>query len=204
MCGICGFISDRSGDSNKSLSQLKTMNDQMTHRGPNDRGEEIFYDSNLNIMIGLAHRRLSIIDLTNNGHQPMHSPQDDIVVVFNGEIYNFEYLKSLLVGEYHFVTNCDTEVIIAAYKKWGQEMFSHLDGMFAIALYDRKNKCFILGRDRLGKKPLYYYTKNETSIKEEQFVFASELKPILKCDSFKKEICTSVLQRYLSQRYIYG
>ena len=113
MCGICGFISKQ----NITPEQLKKMNDTMYHRGPNDSGEEI-YPMKDGYTIGLAQRRLSILDLSPLGHQPMHSRDRRVSVVYNGEIYNFQEIKEEL-KDYPFVSTCDTEVIIAAYLKWG-------------------------------------------------------------------------------------
>ena len=192
MCGICGFITEKT----VTKDQLKSMNDTMVFRGPDDSGEEIFpFSEKLNI--GLAQRRLSIVDLSANGHQPFFSKDKDIVVVFNGEIYNFQHLKKELV-EYKFITDCDTEVIVAAYEKWGADFVKHIDGMFAIALYDRKKKVLTLVRDRLGKKPLYYYWKNK------EFIFASGLKPIMAYPGFVKEINKTVIPRYLYNQYFCG
>lgn len=192
MCGICGFVTARTVTQN----QLKIMNDTMVHRGPNDAGEEMFSFSD-DLCIGLAHRRLAIVDLSANGHQPFHSKNDDVVVVFNGEIYNFQQLKAEL-SDYSFATDCDTEVIIAAYETWGERFMEHLDGMFAIALYDRKKKTITLVRDRIGKKPLYYYWKDG------DFVFASGLKPIMHFPGFEKTINKNVLPRFLYNQYMAG
>lgn len=192
MCGICGYISKR----NISLDELKQMNDTMYHRGPNDSGEEIYPLSD-GYSIGLAQRRLSICDLSQLGHQPMHSHNHQITVVFNGEIYNFKELKQQLV-DYSFVSDCDTEVIIAAYLKWGRDFVHQLNGMFAIAIFDKKTDELLIYRDRMGKKPLYYYVNNE------EFVFASELKPIMKYPGFEREINESVIGGYLFHQYICG
>lgn len=192
MCGICGFITQK----NITLEQLKTMNDTMVHRGPDDSGEEIFPFLS-NSYIGLAQRRLSIVDLSPKGHQPFHSKNSDIIVVFNGEIYNFQELK-IEMFDYKFVSNCDTEVIIAAYLKWGIDFVKHIDGMFAIGLLDRRKNILLLVRDRMGKKPLYYYWKDN------DFVFSSILKPIMSFPTFKKEINQDVLPRFLYNRYIAG
>ena len=148
MCGICGYISKK----NITAEQLKEMNDTMYHRGPNDSGEEI-YPASDGYQIGFAQRRLSILDLSMLGHQPMHSDNKRISVVYNGEIYNFQELKKELV-DYPFRSNCDTEVIIAAYLKWGISCIERFNGMFAIALYDRETQEVYLVRDRIGKKPL--------------------------------------------------
>lgn len=190
MCGICGFISKQ----NISLEQLKKMNDTMYHRGPNDSGEEIFPMKN-GYCLGMAQRRLSILDLSPLGHQPMHSPDKRVSVVYNGEIYNFLELREELKG-YPFQSACDTEVIIAAYLKWGIECVSRFNGMFAVCLYDRETEAVYLVRDRIGKKPLYY------EIDGENLIFASELKPIMAREGFRKEIHQEVLSRFLFQQYI--
>lgn len=145
MCGICGFVSKKPID----YYQLKAMNDTMYHRGPNDSGVEL-YTLNDGYSMGLAHRRLSIIDLSELGHQPMHSEDKRISLVFNGEIYNFNEIRAEL-SDYHFKSHCDTEVIIAAYLKWGINCIDRFNGMFAIALYDREIETLFLIRDRMGK-----------------------------------------------------
>lgn len=190
MCGICGFVSKN----RITPEQLKRMNDTMYHRGPNDSGEEI-YPAKGGYSVGLAQRRLSILDLSPMGHQPMHSPDKRISVVYNGEIYNFQELKEELT-DYPFCSTCDTEVIIAAYLKWGIDCVSRFNGMFAIALFDRETEEFYLVRDRIGKKPLYYW------LEQGNLVFASELKPIMECPGFEKKIRTEVLSRYLYHQYI--
>lgn len=190
MCGICGFVSKN----RITPEQLKRMNDAMYHRGPNDSGEEI-YPAKGGYSVGLAQRRLSILDLSPMGHQPMHSPDKRILVVYNGEIYNFQELKEEL-ADYPFCSTCDTEVIIAAYLKWGIDCVSRFNGMFAIALFDRETEEFYLVRDRIGKKPLYYW------LEQGNLVFASELKPIMECPGFEKKIRTEVLSRYLYHQYI--
>lgn len=190
MCGICGFVSKQ----NISLEQLKKMNDTMYHRGPDDSGEEIFPMKN-GYSIGLAQRRLSILDLSPLGHQPMHSKDGRISVVYNGEIYNFQEIKAQL-SDYPFISTCDTEVIIAAYLKWGIDCVDRFNGMFAICLYDRETEDVYLVRDRIGKKPLYY------ELDGGNLVFASELKPLMAREGFQKKIRTEVLSRYLFQQYI--
>ncbi len=190
MCGICGFITDR----NIGLAQLKIMNDAMLHRGPDDSGEEI-YPLRGGKTIGLAQRRLSILDLSALGHQPMHSADRCISVVFNGEIYNYSELKKEL-ADYPFQSDGDTEVLIAAYLKWGIDFLHKLNGMFAIALWDREAEMFYLIRDRIGKKPLYYQEE------EGNLYFASELKPLMQRPGFRKNIRKDVISRYLYQQYI--
>lgn len=190
MCGICGFISKQ----NITLDELKCMNDTMYHRGPDDSGEEIYTMKN-GYEIGLAQRRLSILDLSPLGHQPMHSENKRVSVVYNGEIYNFKELREEL-SDYSFRSNCDTEVIIAAYLKWGIKCVHKFNGMFAICIYDRQDEKVYLIRDRIGKKPLYYEWKDGN------LVFASELKPIMARPGFQKKIRREVLSRYLFQQYI--
>lgn len=192
MCGICGFVSRQK----ISVEQLVEMNDTMYHRGPNDSGAQI-YPMKDGFAVGLAQRRLSILDLSPSGHQPMHSKDGRVSLVFNGEIYNFSELKKEL-SDYSFCSTCDTEVILAAYLKWGIDCVKKLNGMFAIAIFDRETQALHLVRDRIGKKPLYYWFENGN------LVFASELKPIMACPGFAKRIQTGVLPRYLYQQYING
>ena len=190
MCGISGFISKRQ----ITLEDLTAMNDTMYHRGPNDSGAEI-YDAAGGYAVGFAQRRLSIMDLSPLGHQPMHAADKRVSVVFNGEIYNFQELKKELSG-YPFRSQCDTEVILAAYEKWGIDCVSRFNGMFAIALYDRDAQEVYLVRDRIGKKPLYYWEDGEN------LVFASELKPILACPGFDRKLNPDILPVFLYQQYI--
>ncbi|MCR4901971.1 MAG: asparagine synthase (glutamine-hydrolyzing) [Butyrivibrio sp.] len=192
MCGICGYISKN----RITKEELRIMNDTMYHRGPNDSGVEL-YDYPEGYTVGFAQRRLSILDLSPLGHQPMHSQNDDIIVVFNGEIYNFLELKEEIT-DYPFKTSCDTEVIIASYLKWGADFVDHIHGMFSIALFDKRSGDIYLVRDRIGKKPLYYWYDG-TNI-----VFASELKPIVKCPGFVQEIRKDIIPRYLHHQYING
>lgn len=190
MCGICGFVSKNT----ITLDALKKMNDTMYHRGPDDSGEEIYPAAN-GYTVGLAQRRLSILDLSALGHQPMHSRDKRVSVVYNGEIYNFQEIKKEL-GDYSFCSTCDTEVILAAYLKWGIKCVDRFNGMFAIALFDRETGELYLVRDRIGKKPLYYW------LEDGNLVFASELKPIMECPAFEKRIRTEVVSRYLYHQYI--
>ena len=190
MCGICGYISKK----RITINQLIDMNDTMHHRGPDDSGAEV-YEMTGGRRVGFAQRRLSILDLSALGHQPMHSADQRISVVYNGEIYNYRELREEL-ADYPFRSNCDTEVIIAAYLKWGIRCVERFNGMFAIALFDRQTQEVYLVRDRIGKKPLYYWYEDGN------LVFASELKPIMKCPGFTGEIDRRVLSRYLFQQYI--
>lgn len=191
MCGICGY------KSKKLISNdiLNTMNDTMIHRGPDDHGiwENVWGE----YAVGFAQRRLSILDLSELGHQPMLSGDGRIVITYNGEIYNFLELRSVLEKKgYSFKSNCDTEVILASYQEWKTDCFCRFNGMFAIAIYDIDDNKIILARDRMGKKPLYYYKKGH------DLVFASELKPIMKYPAFDKVIDNSAIGMYLSNKCI--
>ena len=155
MCGIAGFIGrDR---------DITLMLDSINHRGPDDRG--IFIDNN----VTLGHVRLSILDLSSHGHQPMEF--DNLVIVFNGEVYNFKEIRDSL-REYDFYSNSDTEVVLKAFHKWGVRAVDKFIGMFAFCIYDKKNKKLFVFRDRVGVKPLYYYFDGKN------FAFASEIRAI--------------------------
>lgn len=167
MCGINGIIVSKSEPIIKK--SISGMNDSIIHRGPDDSGVYIAHDFN----VALGMRRLSIIDIE-SGHQPMFSTDNQIAIVFNGEIYNFKELKQDLKQKYNtkFNTNSDTEVILKGYQHYGPQFFSRLNGMFAIAIHDRNlNKVFLV-RDRTGEKPLYYWGTRDF------FVFGSELKSL--------------------------
>lgn len=191
MCGICGFITKR----NVNIKDLKRMNDTLAHRGPDDHGEEI-YELKNDWIVGFGHRRLSIIDLSEKGHQPMHTLDGRISVIFNGEIYNYKDLKRQL-ADYPFQTHCDTEVLLAAYLKWGIDFVNMINGMFAIAILDRADDTLYLIRDRIGKKPLFYYTDQSDSL-----VFGSELKALMEYPYFVRTVNKPMVGRYLSRRYL--
>ena len=164
MCGISGILSFGKGSEN--MEKVVQMNHCLSHRGPD--GEGIWGDEH----IVLGHRRLAIIDLSSTGNQPMLSVDKKLVLVFNGEIYNYRELRKELT-DYSFQTHTDSEVILAAYQRWGTGCLSRLRGMFAFALWDREKEELLLARDRLGKKPLYYCTRGES------LLFASELRALL-------------------------
>lgn len=192
MCGICGYISKTEYDG----ALLKEMNETMIHRGPNDGGEyhTSFKDGTI---VGMAQRRLSILDLSAAGHQPMISEDGHTIIVYNGEVYNFiELKKELEIKGYSFKSNCDTEVILYLYLEHGKEFLKLLNGMFAIAIVDTLKQELILARDRIGKKPLYYYVGSD------EIVFASELKPIMKYPTFRKDIRTELISSYLVHKSI--
>lgn len=192
MCGICGFIS-KSG----TIDLLKAMNATMVHRGPNDNGEEILEIKN-GYGLGLGHRRLSILDLSENGHQPMHSADGRVSLVFNGEIYNHMDIRKELKTNYPFTSTCDTQTIIAAYMEWGISCVEKFEGMFAIALYDREcNKLFLI-RDRMGKKPLYYWVTGDG------IYWGSGLSVLCQIPQFDKSINKKCMPQYLNNLYISG
>ena len=182
MCGIVGFLN---GKENKQKI-IKGMTDKIIHRGPDEEG--YYIDEN----IALGHRRLSIIDI-DNGKQPMFSKDSNLVVVFNGEIYNYRELKKELekLG-YDFRTNCDTEVLLYGYEEWGEELPKKLRGMFAFAIWDKKNKNLFCSRDHFGIKPFYYYKNDKT------FMFASEIKAFLEHPDFEKILNKDLVGPYLS------
>ncbi len=184
MCGIAGYW----GVGNKDV--LKKMADTLRHRGPDDEGYYEDHD------VGLAHRRLSIIDTSSAGHQPMSGEDGMATIVFNGEIYNFQELKNNLKKKHLFKSNSDTEVIVHLYEEIGAEVFSKLEGMFAIALYDKKKGKLFLARDRMGKKPLYYGVFGHT------LIFGSELKALTEHSSFKKELDLVSLNKYFQYEYV--
>jgi len=190
MCGIVGLI-DYNKKSNSEI--LNQMNETLYHRGPDDSGYSFIERDKY--QIGLAHRRLSILDLSKKGHQPMKF--DSLEIVYNGEIYNFKEIKEELEKcGYKFNSNSDTEVILKAFHKWGIESIHKFIGMFAFCIYDKKKeKCYLV-RDRAGVKPLYYYEKNGL------FLFASELKVFYKHPGFKKEIDYNGLASFFRYGYI--
>ncbi len=190
MCGICGiynFQSDEPVDANI----LERMNCSLVRRGPNDEGA--FIDQN----VGLAMRRLSIIDLA-SGRQPIHNEDKTIWIVFNGEIYNYRELRDLLISKGHkFYTSSDTETIVHLYEEYGPRCLDHLRGMFAIALWDSKNNTLFLARDRVGIKPLFY-----TILNGEKIIFGSEIKAILEHPEARAEIDHQALDAYFAYLYI--
>lgn len=190
MCGICGYLSKRI----ITEYELSVMNDTMKERGPDDSGTQL-WELPGGRTLGMAQRRLSILDLSELGHQPMSTPDGRLSLVYNGEIYNYRELREEL-PEYSFRSNCDTEVILAAYLKWGIRCVERFNGMFAFALYDRESGELFLARDRMGQKPLYYWKSGD------QLVFASVLAPIMKCPGFQGKIRKEVLPRFLFQEYI--
>lgn len=224
MCGICGIVNLNNRPVNPAI--IEAMNDTLIHRGPDEegcyindgrgsrrsgggdqksevrnqrsefRGQDAKGFRNGKGNVGLGHRRLSIIDLS-TGQQPLCNEDGSIWIVFNGEIYNFHDLKKELEAFGHqFQTNSDTETIVHGYEQWGENVFEHLRGMFAIALWDENRQQLVIGRDRVGKKPLYYLKDKD------RFVFGSEIKAILEVPDVSREIDMTALSDYLSLQYI--
>ncbi|MEM3227304.1 MAG: asparagine synthase (glutamine-hydrolyzing), partial [Thermoplasmata archaeon] len=191
MCRIVGFL-DFSNKNNYNLERVITsMRDTLIYGGPDDAGNFIDQSNNL----ALGHRRLSIIDLSITGHQPMEF--DNYVIVYNGEIYNFiDIKKELEALGYKFYSTSDTEVILKAFHRWGFKSVDKFRGMFAFAIWDKKDHKLILCRDRVGVKPLYYYYNNDL------FMFASELKAFHMHPKFIKNISFEALSLYLQYGYI--
>jgi asparagine synthase (glutamine-hydrolysing) len=193
MCGLNGLMS-RKLTIEDTIATIAQMNEMIIHRGPDDDGT--FIEKHTDYRIGMAMRRLSIIDL-NTGKQPIFSDNNNLVIFFNGEIYNYKVLKSQLLQDgCTFTTTSDTEVILKLYERYGAAAFSMLDGMFAVSIYDKRiNKIFI-ARDFFGEKPLYYVQT------EDDFYWASELKSIVKVLPYRPEISKDALNLYFQLTYI--
>ncbi len=193
MCGLTGYLSNKNFD---HLNLLNRMGQAIAHRGPDASG--IWFDENSGI--AFCHRRLSIIDLSEAGAQPMLSASGNFVMVFNGEIYNFQQIRKKLEstnGKVAWRGHSDTEVILAAVEAWGiEKALQEMIGMFAIALWDKSKRELTLARDRMGEKPLYFGWQNES------FLFGSELKSFHQHPDFKKEICMDALGKYFKYNYI--
>lgn len=189
MCGIAGIRTARVVE----LRAIDEMTDALAHRGPDDRGVANFDEAG----VALGMRRLSIVDLT-HGHQPMSDENGNVHVVFNGEIYNFRQLRSeLTVRGHRFVTDhSDTEVLVHGYEEWRDDLFPRLNGMFAVAIFDRRDERLVLARDRMGEKPLYYGRIANG------YVFGSELKSLLAHPGMAREIDATALAQYLSFDFV--
>jgi len=188
MCGICGYISKEKYDDEVIVKMTKTLN----HRGPDDEGT-VSYTADEQVCLG--HSRLSILDLTSAGHQPM--TYKDLTIAYNGEVYNFQEIREELAALGHdFVSGTDTEVILHAFKQWGLRCVDKFVGMFAFAIYDKSAGKVYLCRDRAGVKPLFYYCADGI------FIFGSELKALMAHPRFKKEIDLSSLASMFALLYI--
>ena len=190
MCGIIGRWNQKSVI---HRDEFRCARDSMKHRGPDGRGEYFTKDDN----IALGHRRLSFMDLSRAGRQPMSNEDGSIWITVNGEIYNYRELKSRLKAKGHILkSGCDSEIIIHAYEEWGCDCISQLKGMFAFGLYDSKKKQMLIARDRFGIKPLYYLHDNA------KFIFASELKGITTFDDIKPELDFTSFADFFVYRYV--
>lgn len=189
MCGICGVWEYGAARGNVELALVASMRDVMTHRGPDDSGELIFDKARG----GFGFRRLSIIDLTAAGHQPMHGCTDHLWLVFNGEIYNHAVLRQGLEERGHtYSSHTDSETILHLYEERGIDFINEIEGDYAIALWDADQQELVLARDRIGVKPLYFYHKDG------RFIFASEIKAILKHPAVTPDIDEQALYHYLT------
>jgi asparagine synthase (glutamine-hydrolysing) len=192
MCGIVGVASSWPVKDRDWLAQGR---DALRHRGPDDAGEWWSADGR----VGLGHRRLAILDLSPAGHQPMLDERGELVVVYNGEIYNFRELRTKLEGRGHcFRSQSDTEVLLAAYREWGVTCLERLNGMFAFALYDQRNRQLFLARDRAGEKPLFYW------LRPGEFRFASELKALVASPDVPRRLDPEALDCYLAFGFVPG
>lgn len=192
MCGIVG-IASKCPIENPGL--LVKMRDTMVHRGPDSAGIWWSPDKRL----GLAHRRLAVLELSELGHQPMADSTGQYIVIFNGEIYNNRKLRGELERDGHgFTTQSDTEVLLESYKRWGRDCLEHLEGAFAFALFDEQRKELFLARDRAGEKPLYYQVAGDC------LVFASELKALMADPAFPRKLDLESLEYYLAYGYVAG
>lgn len=189
MCGINGIYGMAlPADASE---RLQRMNDAIAHRGPDDQG--VLRENHL----VMGHRRLAILDLSPAGHQPMNDATGRLSVVFNGEIYNFREIKAEL-KDYPFATQSDTEVILAAYLRWGKECLHKFNGMFALAIWDREQQELFIARDRLGVKPLYYAQRNDT------LIFSSEIRGILHSGLMERRIHREVLHEYFMYQTVHA
>jgi asparagine synthase (glutamine-hydrolysing) len=195
MCRIVGLWDQRPEPGYDLAKVVDRMKDVMSYGGPDDEGSYVDRQHGL----ALGHRRLSILDLSATGHQPMQDRERDVWTVYNGEIYNFREVRAVLEGSGHrFTSTSDTEVLLQAYRQWGMEMLSRFRGMFAFALWDRPRQTLILARDRAGVKPLYW------SFRDGVLVFASELKAFHQFPGFRKELNPEALWFFLQLGYIPG
>src|SRR5437016_5134033 len=189
MCGICGGWKYGATHGNITKELLASMRDVMTHRGPDDAGELVFDEARG----GFGFRRLSIIDLSEAGNQPMHGCTDRVWLVFNGEIYNHAKLREGLEQRGHvYSSRTDSETILHLYEERGLDFVSEIEGDYAIALWDADRGQLVLARDRAGVKPLYFYQKNG------RFIFASEIKAILQHPAMTPEVNEEALFHYLT------
>ena len=185
MCGLVGYLNASSEPASERLVQK--MASAIVHRGPDAEGS--FVSNNL----ALGHRRLSIIDLSEAGTQPMTTSDGSFTIAYNGEVYNFKNIKEELKhAGYKFRSNTDTEVVLNAFSHWGENCFAKFNGMFACAIYDENRRELILARDRYGIKPLYLGFSNK------RFYFSSEIKGMLADPFFESAVCSVGMQQYFT------
>jgi asparagine synthase (glutamine-hydrolysing) len=197
MCGICGFVVDQKGSSGDWLGTLQGMTRTLVHRGPDSGGHHLTRAGSS--VVGLGHRRLSVIDLSEQANQPLSNEDDSVLIVCNGEIYNYRELTEELKAKGHrFKSQCDTEVIVHLYEDMGDRCVERLHGMFAFALWDQSKARLLVARDPMGIKPLFYV------FKDGNFYFASEIKALLPLDDVSREIDLRALDHYFSYGYIPG
>lgn len=193
MCGICGIVGV---EVEPLLARLPAMATALSHRGPDGQGEQVLRDAAGHPAGWFGHRRLKVIDLSENARQPMSSEDGTIVLTYNGEIYNFRELGAELRARGHrFHSSGDTEVVLRAYEEWGTECVARLDGMFALGIWNGRERRLVLARDRVGKKPLYY------SVVDGGIVFASEIKSLLACPPVRAEVDDENLAEFLVYGY---
>jgi asparagine synthase (glutamine-hydrolysing) len=198
MCGINGIIVRKGGLDVSAV--IANMNRSLAHRGPDDEGVWLYKNN------GLGHRRLSIIDLSSAGRQPMQSVDGRYVIVYNGELYNYRELKFDLQRAEHndqnkpyiFSTNTDTEVVLASFLRWGVDCLQRFNGMFAFAIYDKQNEHYFIARDRMGVKPLYYYADGD------HFLFSSEIRPLLQSGLVPKKLNKNALFDYVQYQTVHA
>src|SRR5512135_3062461 len=192
MCGIYGYLS-RNGKIDPQI--LSGMGRALAHRGPDDEGE-IIHDG-ARVCVGLGHKRLSIIDLSPAGKQPMCNEDETVGITLNGEIYNYRELRKELEENGHrFRSHSDTEVVVHLYEERGAGCLDRLNGMFAFAIWDAKEQSLLLARDRVGKKPLHYCVTNG------EFIFASEIKALLRHPKVSRDLDLKALSKYLAYEYV--
>ncbi len=190
MCGIAGVVDFRGSGQNDLVNACSRMKEALAHRGPDDSG--VFHWQDGGMEVGLVHTRLSIIDLSPSGHQPMANEDGSVQVVFNGEIYNYQDLRPVLLQKGHrFISTSDTEVILHLYEERREQVLQDLRGMFAVALWDQRDRSLLLARDRLGIKPLYYQWDGST------LIFASEVRAIVQSGLSSGEIDPESVMLYL-------
>ena len=190
---MCGIIGQWNFKEKVGIEEFVRMRDILKHRGPDGSG--LYVNKSNSVVLG--HRRLSLIDLSENGTQPMCNEKKNIWLTANGEIYNYKEIRKVLIEKGHqFYSTSDSEVIIHGYEEWGNEVLGKLKGMFAFCIYDETKEIFMIARDRFGVKPCYYYNNNDV------FLFSSELKSIVAYHNFKKDVDNTSICNYLTYRYV--